>query len=150
MVGVILCVVIFGMLLGISFNYLFDDDSFITFLGTSLGCFLGLFIGVLITPLMVENADSQLINSVEYKIQAIEGQYWETDNNNKKVVRYLDEGNELQSYAASKDEIEYSNSVNEPTLIIEEREATGAFINFWCFGDTDFTQYRIVMPQIVK
>ena len=150
MVGTILCVVIFGMFLGILFNYLFDDDGFTTFFGTLLGCFLGLFIGVLITPLMVENADSQLINSVEYKIQAIEGQYWETNNNNKKVVRYFDEGNELQSYAASKDEIEYSNSVNEPTLIIEEREAIGAFINFWCFGDTDFTRYRIVMPQIVK
>lgn len=148
MVGIILCVFIFGVILGIGFYI--KTDSFGGFAGTLLGCFCGLIIGGIITICMLENADSQLIKSAEYKIQAIGGQYWETNENNRKVVHYFDEGNELQSYAAPKDEIEYSNSVSEPTLIIEERKAVGAFVSFWMGGDTKLTEYRVVMPQIVK
>lgn len=148
MIGIILCVIIFGVILGIV-SYIMTD-GFGSCAGTLLGCFCGLIIGGMITVLMVENVDSQLIRSAEYKIQAVEGQYWATDKNNRKVVHYIDEGNELQSYAAPKDKIEYSNDVSEPTLIIEEREAVGAFVNFWFGGDTEFTQYRVIMPQIVK
>ena len=148
MVGTILCVFIFGVILGIGLYI--KIDTFGGLAGTMLGCLCGLIIGGMITISIVENVDSQLIKSVEYEIQAIEGQYWETDKNDNKVVHYFDEGNELQSYAASKDEIEYSNSVNEPTLIIEEREAVGAFVSFWMGGDTELTQYRVIMPQIVK
>ena len=148
MIGIILCVIIFGAFLGIGFYI--KGDTLGGCAGTLLGCLCGIIIGGIITICMLENADSQLIKSAEYKIQAIGGQYWETNENNRKVVHYFDEGNELQSYAAPKNEIEYSNNVSEPTLIIEEREAVGGFINFWCFGDTDFTRYRVVMPQIVK
>lgn len=148
MVGIILCVAIFGVILGIVLYI--EIDTFGGLAGTLLGCLCGLIIGGIITICMLENADSQLIKSAEYKIQAIGGQYWETDENNKKVVHYFDEGNELQSYAVSKDEIEYSDTISEPTLIIEEREAIGAFVSFWMGGDTKLTEYRVVMPQIVK
>lgn len=148
MIGIILCVIIFGAFLGTTFYI--KLDSFGGFAGTMLGCLCGLIIGGMITICMLENADSQLIKSAEYKIQAIGGQYWETNENNRKVVHYFDEGNELQSYAAPKDEIEYSDSVSEPTLIIEEREAVGVFVSFWFGGDTKLTEYRVIMPQIVK
>ena len=147
MVGLILCVVICGLAFGFGIYAASDGDCGL--LGTLIGVLVGftLWFAISIPVLEYTDANSKLISSVEYKIEKINGQYWETDRNSRKIVYYVDEGKELQSYAASMNEIEYSNTISEPTLIIEKRDAIGWFINFWCGGDTDYTNYRIVMPR---
>lgn len=147
MVGLILCVIICGCAFGIGM-YLATNDN----CSESLGAFAGVFIGIIIwfiVSLSISNymhINSKLISSVEYKIETINGQYWETDGN-KKIVHYIDEGKELQSYAASKNKVEYSDTVSVPIFIIEKRDALGWFINFWCGGYTEFTNHRIIMPR---
>ena len=146
MVGLILCVVICGFAFGFGLYAISDGDC------GPCGAIIGVLVGFVVwlaisAPLTNGNVNSKLISSVEYKIEMINGQYWETDRDSRKVVHYVDEGKELQSYAASISEIEYSNTVSEPTLIIEKRDALGWFVNFWCGGDTDFTNYRVVMPR---
>ena len=146
MIGLIICVIVCGFAFGFGIYAISDGDC------GPFGAFIGVLVGFvvwLIISLPIANGDveSKLISSVEYKLEAIEGQYWETNANNRKVVHYIDEGKELQSYAASMNEIEYSDTISEPTLIIEKRDALGWFINFWCGGDTDFTNYRVVMPR---
>ena len=147
MVGLILCVVVCGFAFGFGIYAISDGDCgpFGTLIGVLVGFVLWLVISIPV--LEYTDAHSKLISSVEYKIETVNGQYWETDKNSKKVVHYVDEGKELQSYAASMNEIEYSDTISEPTLIIEKRDALGWFINFWCGGDTDFTNYRVVMPR---
>ena len=147
MIGLIICVVICGFAFGFGLYALSDGDCgpFGALIGVLIGFVLWLIISL---PIVNGDVESKLISSVEYKLEAIEGQYWETDANNRKVVHYIDEGKELQSYAASKSEIEYSDTITEPILIIEERDALGWFVNFWCGGDTDFTNYRVVMPRV--
>ena len=147
MIGLIICVVICGFAFGFGIYALSDGDCgpFGALIGVLIGFVLWLIISL---PIVNGDVESKLISSVEYKLEAIEGQYWETDANNRKVVHYIDEGKELQSYAASKSEIEYSDTITEPILIIEERDALGWFVNFWCGGDTDFTNYRVVMPRV--
>lgn len=147
MIGLIICVIVCGFAFGFGIYAISDGDC------GPFGAFIGVLVGFvvwLIISLPIANGDveSKLISSVEYKLEAIEGQYWETNANNRKVVHYIDEGKELQSYAASKSEIEYSDTITEPILIIEERDALGWFVNFWCGGDTDFTNYRVVMPRV--
>ena len=147
MIGLIICVIVCGFAFGFGIYAISDGDC------GPFGAFIGVLVGFvvwLIISLPIANGDveSKLISSVEYKLEAIEGQYWDTDANNRKVVHYIDEGKELQSYAASKSEIEYSDTITEPILIIEERDALGWFVNFWCGGDTDFTNYRVVMPRV--
>ena len=146
MVGLILCVVVCGFAFGFGIYAISDGDCgpFGALIGVLVGFVLWLIISL---PIVNGDVESKLISSVEYKLEAIEGQYWETDANNRKVVHYIDEGKELQSYAASKSEIEYSDTITEPILVIEERDALGWFVNFWCGGDTDFTNYRVVMPR---
>lgn len=147
MVGLILCIVICGIVFGLGIYAASDGDC--GPFGTLIGVLTGFVVWFLISVPMVEHADanSKLISSVEYKIEMINGQYWETDKNSRKVVHYVDEGKELQSYAASMNEIEYSDAISEPTLIVEKRDALGRFIIFWCGGDTGFTNYRVVMPR---
>ena len=147
MIGLIICVVVCGFAFGFGIYAISDGDCgpFGAFIGVLVGLVLWLIISL---PIANGNVESKLISSVEYKLEAIEGQYWETDANNRKVVHYIDEGKELQSYAASKSEIEYSDTIAEPILVIEERDALGWFVNFWCGGDTDFTNYRVVMPRV--
>jgi hypothetical protein len=147
MVGLILCVVICGFAFGFGIYAVSDGDcgSFGALIGVLVGFVLWFTISVPV--LEYTNANSKLISSIEYKIEMINGQYWETDRNSRKVVHYVDEGKELQSYTASMNEIEYSDTISEPTLIIEKRDAFGWFINFWCGGDTDYTNYRVVMPR---
>lgn len=146
MIGLILCVVVCGFAFGFGIYAISDGDCgpFGALIGVLVGFVLWLMISL---PIVDGDVESKLISSVEYRLEAIEGQYWETDANNRKVVHYIDEGKELQSYAASKSEIEYSDTITEPILVIEERDALGWFINFWCGGDTDFTNYRVVMPR---
>lgn len=146
MIGLIICVVVCGFAFGFGIYALSDGDCgpFGAFIGVLVGFVVWLIISL---PIVNGDVESKLISSVEYKLEAIEGQYWDTDANNRKVVHYIDEGKELQSYAASKSEIEYSDTITEPILIIEERDALGWFVNFWCGGDTDFTNYRVVMPR---
>ena len=146
MVGLIICVVVCGFAFGFGIYAISDGDCgpFGAFIGVLIGFVLWIIISL---PIANENVESKLISSVEYKLEAIEGQYWETNANNRKVVHYIDEGKELQSYAASKSEIEYSDTITEPILVIEERDALGWFVNFWCGGDTDFTKYRVIMPR---
>ena len=147
MVGLILCVVVCGFAFGFGIYAASDGDYglFGALIGTLVGFVVWLVISIPI--LEYSDANSKLISSVEYKIEMINGQYWETDKNSKKIVHYVDEGKELQSYTASMNEIEYSDTISEPTLIIEKRDAIGWFINFWCGGDTDYTNYRVVMPR---
>lgn len=147
MIGLIICVVVCGFAFGFGIYAISDGDCgpFGALIGVLVGFVLWLIISL---PIVEGDVESKLISSVEYKLEAIEGQYWETDANNRKVVHYIDEGKELQSYAASKSEIEYSDTITEPILVIEERDALGWFVNFWCGGDTDFTNYRVVMPRV--
>lgn len=147
MVGLILCVVVCGFAFGFGIYAISDGDC--GPFGTLIGVLVGFVVWLVISIPVLEytDANSKLISSVEYKIEMINGQYWETDKNSKKIVHYVDEGKELQSYAASMNEIEYSDTISEPTLVIEKRDGTGWFINFWCGGDTDYTNYRIVMPR---
>ena len=147
MVGLILCVVICGFAFG--FGIYVASDGVCGPFGALIGVLTGFVIWLEISVPIVERAgvNSNLISSVEYKIEMINGQYWETDRNSKKIVHYIDEGKELQSYAASVNEVEYSDTISEPILIIEKRDALGWFVNFWCGGDTDFTNYRVVMPR---
>ena len=147
MIGLIICVVVCGFAFGFGIYAISDGDCgpFGALIGVLVGFVLWLIISL---PIVEGDVESKLISSVEYKLEAIEGQYWETNANNRKVVHYIDEGKELQSYAASKSEIEYSDTITEPILIIEERDALGWFVNFWCGGDTDFTNYRVVMPRV--
>lgn len=147
MVGLILCVVICGIAFGFGIYVVSDGDC--GPFGTLIGVLVGFVLWFVISVPVLECADinSKLISSVEYKIEMINGQYWETDKNSRKIVHYVDEGKELRSYAASMNEIEYSETISEPTLIIEKRDALGLFVNFWCGGDTDFTNYRVVMPR---
>lgn len=146
MIGLIICVIVCGFAFGFGIYAISDGDCgpFGALIGVLVGFVLWLIISL---PIVNGDVESKLISSVEYKLEAIEGQYWETDANNRKVVHYIDEGKELQSYAASKSEIEYSDTITEPILVIEERDALGWFVNFWCGGDTDFTNYRVVMPR---
>ena len=148
MVGLILCVAICGLAFGIGIYVASDGDSgpFGALIGVLVGFAVWFVISVPMTNRMNEN--SKLISSVEYKIEMINGQYWETDRNSRKIVHYVDEGKELQSYAASMNEIECSDTISEPILIIEERDAIGWFVVFWCGGDTDFTNYRVIMPRV--
>ena len=147
MIGLIICVVVCDFAFGFGIYAISDGDCgpFGALIGVLVGFVLWLIISL---PIVEGDVESKLISSVEYKLEAIEGQYWETDTNNRKVVHYIDEGKELQSYAASKSEIEYSDTITEPILVIEERDALGWFVNFWCGGDTDFTNYRVVMPRV--
>ena len=147
MIGLIICVVVCGFAFGFGIYAISDGDCgpFGALIGVLIGFVLWLIISL---PIVEGDVESKLISSVVYKLEAIEGQYWETDTNNRKVVHYIDEGKELQSYAASKSEIEYSDTITKPILIIEERDALGWFVNFWCGGDTDFTNYRVVMPRV--
>ena len=147
MIGLIICVIVCGFAFGFGIYAISDGDCgpFGALIGVLVGFVLWLIISL---PIVNGDVESKLISSVEYKLEAIEGQYWETDANNRKVVHYIDEGKELQSYAASKSEIEYSDTITEPILVIEERDALGWFVNFWCGGDTDFTNYRVVMPRV--
>ena len=148
MVGLILCVAICGFAVGFGIYAASDGDCGI--FGTLIGILVGFVIWFMISGLIIlglSNVNSKLISSVEYKIEMINGQYWETDKNNRKIVHYIDEGKELQSYAASINAVEYSDTASEPTLIIEKREALGWFINFWFGEDTDFTNYRVIMPR---
>lgn len=147
MVGLILCVVICGFAFGFGIYAASDGDC--GPFGALIGILVGFVLWLAISVPVLEHIDanSKLISSVEYKIEMINGQYWETDRNSRKIVHYVDEGKELQSYAASMNEIEYSDTISEPTLIIEKRDALGWFINFWCGGDTDYTNYRVVMPR---
>lgn len=147
MIGLIICVIVCGFAFGFGIYAISDGDCgpFGALIGVLVGFVLWLIISL---PIVEGDVESKLISSVEYKLEAIEGQYWETDANNRKVVHYIDEGKELQSYAASKSEIEYSDTITEPILVIEERDALGWFVNFWCGGDTDFTNYRVVMPRV--
>lgn len=148
MVGLILCVIVCGFAFGIGLYAASDGDC--GPFGALIGVLIGFFVWFVVsTPIIGHmNANSKLISSVEYKIEMINGQYWETNANNRKVVHYIDEGKELQSYAASTRAIEYSDTITEPILVIEERDALGWFVNFWCGGDTDFINYRVVMPRI--
>ena len=148
MVGLILCIVICGFAFGFGI-YAASDGDYGPF-GVLIGVLVGfvLWFAISVPVLEYTNANSKLISSIEYKIEMINGQYWETDRNSRKVVHYVDEGKELQSYTASMNEIEYSDTISEPTLIIEKRDAFGWFINFWCGGDTDYTNYRVVMPRV--
>ena len=149
MVGLILCVVVCGFAFGITLYVASDGDCgpFGALIGVLIGFVVWFIVSSpIITGLM--NANSKLISSVEYKIEMINGQYWETDASSRKVVHYIDEGKELQSYAASTSAIEYSNTITEPILVIEKRDALGWFVNFWCGGDTDFINYRVVMPRV--
>ena len=146
MVGLIICGVVCGFAFGFGI-YAISDGSCGPF-GALIGVLVGFVLWFIISlPIVDGNVESKLISSAEYKLEAIEGQYWKTDANNKKVVHYIDEGKELQSYAASKSEIEYSDTITEPILVIEERDALGWFVNLWCGGDTDYTNYRVVMPR---
>ena len=147
MVGLILCVAICGFAFGFG-AYAVSDSDCAPF-GALIGVLVGFVLWLVISIPVLEYTDahSKLISSVEYKIETVNGQYWKTEKNSKKVVHYVDEGKELQSYAASMNEIEYSDTISEPTLIIEKRDALGWFINFWCGGNTDFTNYRVVMPR---
>lgn len=147
MIGLIICVIVCGFAFGFGIYAISDGDCgpFGAFIGVLVGFVLWLIISL---PIANGDVESKLISSVEYKLEAIEGQYWETNANNRKVVHYIDEGKELQSYAASKSEIEYSDTITEPILVIEERDALGWFVNFWCGGDTDFTNYRVIMPRV--
>ena len=147
MIGLIICEVICAFAFGFGIYAVLDDDCgpFGALIGVLVGFVLWLVISIPV--LEYTDAHSKLISSVEYKIETVNGQYWKTEKNSKKVVHYVDEGKELQSYAASMNEIEYSDTISEPTLIIEKRDALGWFINFWCGGNTDFTNYRVVMPR---
>lgn len=148
MVGLILCVVVCGFAFSFGIYAVSDGDC-----GGAFGALIGILVGFIVwfiisVPMLGHiDANSKIISSVEYKIEMINGQYWETDKNGRKIVHYVDEGKELQSYSASMNKIEYSDTVSEPTLTIEKREALGWFINFWFGGDTDFTNHRVVMPR---
>ena len=146
MIGLIICVAVCGF--GFGFGLLAISDGECGPCGAIIGVLVGFVVWLAISVSITSgNVESKLISSVEYKIEMINGQYWETDSNNSKIVHYVDEGKELQSYAASKNEIEYSDTISEPTLIIEKRDALGWFVKFWSGGDTDFTNYRVVMPR---
>lgn len=149
MIGLIICIAVCGF--GFGFVTYTASDTEGGLFGTLIGVLVGFILWFIISIPVLNHpnaTNSKLISSVEYKIEMINGQYWKTDKNSKKVVRYVDEGKELQSYAVSKSEIEYSDTIAEPILIIEERDAFGWFINFWCGGDTDFTNHRLIMPRV--
>lgn len=146
MVGLILCVVIFGFVFGFGIYEASDGDC--GPFGALIGVLVGFVIWLAISVPMVEKADSVLINSMEYKIEIINGQYWETNSNGRKVVHYIDAGKELQSYIVSLDEIEFFDEITEPILIVEKRDAIGWFVKFWCGGDTNFTEHRLLMPRL--
>ena len=92
MVGLILCVVICGFAFGFGI-YAASDGNCGPF-GTLIGVLVGFVLWFAISVPVLEHMDvnSKLISSVEYKIEKINGQYWETDRNSRKIVHYVDEG----------------------------------------------------------
>ena len=147
MVSLILCVAIFGTTIGLMLHEL--SDGCVGPFGAFLGVLLGVAIWILSTNIMIQNASTELVDSTSYKIEAINGHYWETINGNKRIC-YIDEGKELQSYNATKKQIEYSTTITEPVLIIENREITNGFVRFWLWGfdnETRVEKHRVVMPR---
>lgn len=144
MCGLYICILVFGIGFGLWIGK--DSHMLDSLIGGLYGAIIGIFIWIFITIPLIKGANSELIDTTTYKIENVGGHYWETIPNDKKIIHYVNKNKELCSYTISRKNIEYSNKMTEPTLIIEKRNATGWFMNFWLAGDTEMLKYRVIMP----
>lgn len=142
MIGLFLCILIFSSILGALF---LRNAPY----GILLGICLALFVWMVITPPIMEYSPSEVISSTTYKIEEIKGRYWSTTSTGNKTIYYIDEGKDLVSCEISKDKIEYSNEVAEPTFVIEKhRLVLNDFMKFWLTGlNIEGTKHRVIMPR---
>lgn len=141
MIGLFLCILIFGSILGALFLH---NAPY----GILLGICIALLFWIMTVVPIIERSPSEVISSTAYKIEEIEGRYWSTTSTGNKTIYYIDEGKDLVSHEILKDKIEYSNEVTEPTFIIEKhRLVLNDFMKFYLTGlNIKSTKYRVIMP----